>query len=632
MLNRRNLLMGLPAAALMTQQARPVMAQSQPAGSPLVPDKKGVMLMNRIGPSSSDLHIANADGSGERKFLPNAAFEYNASFAPDGKGVVFTSERNGAGQSDVLFANLDGTGIESLVADPAVDDAAVLSPDGTRLAFVSTRNGYRANIWVADLRVRALCDITGAADVQGDPAGPNGFFRPSWSPDGQWLAFSSDRNTDWRGHSGGHGWEHTQELSVYVIRADGGGFRRIASKPGYSLGSPKWSPDGRRIVFYEMTTEDTWGARRPNLVAKVVSQIVSVDVATGERVEHTSGSGLKVFPQFLSATEIAYHRKGGPDEGLYYTSGPPAFKAVLRSPSWSPDGRMVIYEKNDFRPRPENQRLYSWDPEWVYRHSDVFPALSRDGRLVFTEKAKSSSIVIMNPDGSNRRRIYDADTSGLDPAMVQRGMAGAFQPSWSPDGQWVAFGLGEWFQARRSGNARIMRIRQDGTGLEALTDGKVHSGFPSYSADGRQIVYRVWGESQKQYGLRILNLEDRTTRVLTTEADNLPGWSPDGSRILFTRRLDTVNFDVFTIKPDGSDLLRLTTNRATDGHAVWTWDGRILWNSGMYGFRDEAALYDNTFQQYGQIFVMNADGSGKRMLTDSRWEDSMPLYIPAKFL
>jgi hypothetical protein len=52
----------------------------------------------------------------------------------------------------------------------------------------------------------------------------------------------------------------------------------------------------------------------------------------------------------------------------------------------------------------------------------------------------------------------------------------------------------------------------------------------------------------------------------------------------------------------------------------------------MYGFRDEAALYDNTFQQYGQIFIMNADGSGKRMLTDSRWEDSMPLYIPAKFL
>jgi Tol biopolymer transport system component len=90
--------------------------------------------------------------------------------------------------------------------------------------------------------------------------------------------------------------------------------------------------------------------------------------------------------------------------------------------------------------------------------------------------------------------------------------------------------------------------------------------------------------------------------------------------------------NIYTIKTDGSDLLRATTSRANDGHEVWTANGRITWNSGMYGFRDEAALYDNTFQQYGQIFIMNADGTGKRILTDSLWEDSMPLYIPPKFL
>ena len=53
-----------------------------------------------------------------------------------------------------------------------------------------------------------------------------------------------------------------------------------------------------------------------------------------------------------------------------------------------------------------------------------------------------------------------------------------------------------------------------------------------------------------------------------------------------------------------------------------------MWNSGMYGWKEEAALYDRTFQPYGQIFIMKADGSEKRQLTDSLWEDSMPRFVP----
>jgi len=467
---------------------------------------KGVMLMNRIAPSSSDLYISNADGSGERKLLDTSGLDYNASFSSDG-----------------------------------------------------------------------------------------------------------------------------QKLSIYVIRADGRDFRRIASRPGYCLGSPKWSPDGRRVAFYEVTTEDTWGARRPNLVANVTSQIVSVDATSGERFEHTSGPGLKVYHQFLGPSEIGYLRKGGTEEGIYYTSDRPSFKRAMRAPSWSLDSKMLIYEKHSFKARPQNKPLYGWDRDWEYRHTDVFPALARDGTLAYSEKQQgNSSIIIAKPDGSERRVLYNPAEHGYDPRRLAMGLGGAFQPSWSADSQWLAFGVGYWFQQRDTEKSTIMRIRRDGSGLESLTDGKVHSGFPSYSANGKEIVYRVWGESN--YGLRILNIETRAIRTLTTGYDNLPGWSPDGSRILFTRKVDDVNFDIFTVRPDGSDLLRVTSHRSGDGHAVWTWDGRIMWSSGMYGFRDEAALYDNTFQQYGQILIMNADGSEKRMLTDSRWEDSMPLLIPAKFL
>ena len=617
-MNRRHFLAAAPAALLTAHSA---LAETR---------KKGVMLMNRIGPSASELLIANLDGTGERKFLTDSVFDYNAGFAARGGAVVFTSERNGLGQSDLYLARGDGTGLKRLTNNPAVDDAGALSPDGSKVAFVSTRDGWKANIWVLEVKTGKLTNLTGKGAPQGDPAKPDCFFRPSWSPDGKWIAFSSDRDTPWRGHDNGAGWEHTQELSIYVIRPDGTGFRKIASKPGRCLGSPKWSPDGKRVVFYDISTEDTWGARRPELVFKTTSQIASVDVASGDIVTHTSTPGVKLFPQFLGRDEIGYLKKGGQDEGLYYTSGRPGVKGPMRAPQWSPDGKRVIYQKVQFYTYKDGQKLYSWDPQWDYVYDDVFPSLSPDGKtLLITEKANVSSVVVMNTDGTNRRTVFDCSTqSGLDPMLLKEGLAGAFAPSFSRDGQWIAFGLGGWFFIRGHAPAKIMRVRLDGTGVEQLTDGTINSGYPSYSPDGKQIVYRVY--SDKEMGLRILDLDTRKSRVLTDRLDNLPGWSADGKRILFTRKVDDVNYDVFTIAPDGSNLQRLTTYRANDAHAVWTADGKIMWSSGRYGFRDEAANYDNTFQPYGQIWIMNADGSGKRMLTDSLWEDSMPLYLPGR--
>src|SRR5262249_19027406 len=140
------------------------------------------VLFNRFRVPEIALFVADAGGANERA-LPHRESEFSPSLTPDGKWIVFTSER--AGQADLFRVHPDGSGLEQLTDDPAFDDQGSLSPDGTSLAFISTRGEGFANLWLMDIGSRKCRNLTQSR---------SGNFRPSWSPDGRWIAFSSDRD------------------------------------------------------------------------------------------------------------------------------------------------------------------------------------------------------------------------------------------------------------------------------------------------------------------------------------------------------------------------------------------------------------------------------------------------------
>ncbi len=111
-----------------------------------------------------------------------------------------------------------------------------LSPDGKTLAFVSTRSG-QADIYTMNIASKKVINITNH---------PAGDFRPSWSPDGQWIAFSSDRDSQ----KPRFNFAFLPSTEIYIMKADGSDTARITQDNAFA-GSPAWSADGKQLLFYQ---------------------------------------------------------------------------------------------------------------------------------------------------------------------------------------------------------------------------------------------------------------------------------------------------------------------------------------------------------------------------------------------
>jgi Tol biopolymer transport system component len=319
---------------------------------------------------------------------------------------------------------------------------------------------------------------------------------------------------------------------------------------------------------------------------------------------------------------------------MYYVDGRSGPKGDIRSASWSPDGSRVVFHKRLAASPPTWRQTFSRNPAYQLALTGILPSFSPSGdRFATTGRPPNPA----RPFGSSI--VITASGTDKGDVIYQDPSRNVIAPQWSPRGDTIIFGVGDFgaffngFDARfvkpgqrAETGAQIAVIHPDGSGFREITSGSDNSAFPSMAPDGTRFVYRSF-EQEGGGGLKIMNLETKAVTTLTTGYDNFPLWSPRGDLIMFSR-LSGGNYEIWTVKPDGSEAKQLTFTRGNDAHQGWSPDGEhIVFASSRMGFKDEA-IYTDAPQPYGEIFVMRFDGTAVEPLTDNQWEDGTPAWRP----
>ncbi len=293
----------------------------------------------------------------------------------------------------------------------------------------------------------------------------------------------------------------------------------------------------------------------------------------------------------------------------------------VQAPAWSRDGRTIVFVSW----RDGNGEVYAMNadssaPRNLTQHpaKDAGPAWSPDGRSIafVSRRDGNSEIYVMNADGSGKRNLT-------------RDRASDDFPTWSPDGRRIAFVRG-----RLHGNPRPGRdvrrwylydlyvVNADGSGLRRLTL-RVPEGTPrNERTSSRWSGGLVAGRADDL--LRALPRQDRRERsaeapihpvdrrlVARRAADRLREQGQAAS----LRPLYSSHSDIYVMNADGSGKRKLTHNARYNAEPAWSPDGRkIAFRSTRNGNRD--------------IYVMNVDGSGKRNLTRNPARDGSPSWSP----
>lgn len=177
------------------------------------PDGQTILLTLSRG-KYPNLYLINLQGEIERRLTDGRSIATSPSFAPNGREFVFISDA--AGFPQLCIMNIDGGNLRRLPVTRN-SDAPAWSPRGDKIAFAMRNDKGRYDICLYDLQTLKIVRLTN--DQRSNE-------NPTFSPDGRFLAFSSNRSGRWE---------------LYIMALDGSGTRKLAEIPGNSY-TPSWSP------------------------------------------------------------------------------------------------------------------------------------------------------------------------------------------------------------------------------------------------------------------------------------------------------------------------------------------------------------------------------------------------------